>query len=265
MASTKLQKIDQDLSNATNLLKVCLTNVKDLRDKFSDILTEAKLTCQKWGIDIQTFSNKRARIVKKHYDELSIDYRFNNAEDMYKVNVFFRVVDIVTQQLRTRFEGMFHVSDSFMFLEPQRLSQLNDLEIIENADKLKEKYEKDISAAFALQLVLLKNTFKSELDSISTIRDLLHLILIKHVELSSSFTEVISVLVLFLTLPVTVASAERSFSKLKLIKSFLRSTMSQDRIKALGLLSIEAEEASKMDVSELVMAFANHKARRKEF
>lgn len=88
LASSKLQKIDQDLSNATNLLKVCLTNVKDLRDKFSDILTEAKLTCQKWGIDIQTFSNKRARIVKKHYDELSIDYRFNNAEDMYKVNVF---------------------------------------------------------------------------------------------------------------------------------------------------------------------------------
>lgn len=232
MASTKLQKIDQDLSNATNLLKICLTNVTDLREKFSDIITEAKLTCQKWGIEIHIFSNKRARTVKKHYDELSVDHRFNNAEDMYRVNVFYRVVDIVTQQLKARFEGMFHVSDKFMFLESQRLSQLNDLEIIEHANKLKENNEKDISEGFALQLVLLKNTFKSELDSNFTIRALLNLILIKHVELSSSFTEVISVLVLFLTLPVTVASAERSFSKLKLIKNFMRSTMSQVRLKA---------------------------------
>jgi hypothetical protein len=32
------------------------------------------------------------------------------------------------------------------------------------------------------------------------------------------------------TVHVTVASAERSFSKLKLLKNYLRSTMSQDRL-----------------------------------
>ncbi|KAF8083114.1 hypothetical protein N665_0791s0011 [Sinapis alba] len=39
--------------------------------------------------------------------------------------------------------------------------------------------------------------------------------------------------------PVSVASAERSFSKLKLIKSYLRSTMSQERRNGLAMLSIE--------------------------
>lgn len=37
------------------------------------------------------------------------------------------------------------------------------------------------------------------------------------------------------TTPVTVASAERSFSKLKLIKTYLRSTMSQERLNGLAI------------------------------
>jgi len=65
-------------------------------------------------------------------------------------------------------------------------------------------------------------------------------ILITHLESSSSFPERITACLLYLTLPVTVASAERSFSKLKLIKTFLRSTMSQVRLSSLAILSIES-------------------------
>ena len=46
---------------------------------------------------------------------------------------------------------------------------------------------------------------------------------------------------ILLTIPVMVTSAERSFSKLKLIKSYLRSTMSQERLNGLAILSIEKE------------------------
>ena len=44
---------------------------------------------------------------------------------------------------------------------------------------------------------------------------------------------------LFLTICVSVASCERSFSKLKLIKTYLRSTMVKSRLSDLALLSIE--------------------------
>ena len=77
----------------------------------------------------------------------------------------------------------------------------------------------------------------------------------------SSVPELATACVLFVTLPVTVANAERSFSKLKLIKSYLRSSISQERLDGLSLLAIENEAANELDAGELIDKFANNKAR----
>ena len=58
--------------------------------------------------------------------------------------------------------------------------------------------------------------------------------------------------VLFATIPVTVASAERSFSKLKLIKTYLRSSISQERLDGLALLAIENEGAKQLNIDDLL-------------
>ncbi|KAL8461686.1 hypothetical protein ACS0TY_032973 [Phlomoides rotata] len=70
---------------------------------------------------------------------------------------------------------------------------------------------------------------------------------------------------ILLTIPVTVASAERSFSKLKLIKTFLRSTMSQDRLNGLAMLSIQKELTGQIDYSDVINVFAAKTVRRVVF
>jgi len=70
---------------------------------------------------------------------------------------------------------------------------------------------------------------------------------------------------LLLTLPVTVATCERSFSKLKFVKNYLRSTMSEERLTDLAMLSIENERAKKLDTSKVVDIFAQEKTRRRMF
>ena len=68
---------------------------------------------------------------------------------------------------------------------------------------------------------------------------------------------------ILLTIPVTPsASAERSFSKLKIIKSYLRSTMTDERFSSLSILSIEQEVTKVIDFSEVLSDFAANKARR---
>lgn len=81
-------------------------------------------------------------------------------------------------------------------------------------------------------------------------------------DLTSCFPNLAVALRIFLTLPVTVASGERSFSKLKLIKNFLRSTMSQERLTNLATISIEHEICQNLDISNIIDDFASKKARR---
>ena len=59
------------------------------------------------------------------------------------------------------------------------------------------------------------------------IRDLINLIVQN--DMACSFPDVTACLI-FLTITVTVASAERSFSKLKLIRNYLRNSTSQNRL-----------------------------------
>ena len=69
------------------------------------------------------------------------------------------------------------------------------------------------------------------------------IILINYSFIESDICEVCTTLLLFLSIPVTVDTAERSFSKLKIIKSYLRNSMNQDRLSNLALLAIEHHAA----------------------
>jgi len=68
---------------------------------------------------------------------------------------------------------------------------------------------------------------------------------------------------IFFTMPVTMASAERSFSKLKLLKNYLRSTMSQERLNGLATLCIQKNLLDEIDIDIVVSDFISQNVRRK--
>ena len=64
------------------------------------------------------------------------------------------------------------------------------------------------------------------------------------------------------TLPVTVASCERTHSKVKIIKSYLRAAMSPDRLEDLVQISSERDIANNIELSKLVEIFKLAKPRK---
>ncbi|KAJ4430554.1 hypothetical protein ANN_19142 [Periplaneta americana] len=58
-------------------------------------------------------------------------------------------------------------------------------------------------------------------------------------ELVSVFPELHKLVLLIITIPASSSSAERSFSAMKRIKSYLQNTQCQERLSSLALLSID--------------------------
>ena len=79
------------------------------------------------------------------------------------------------------------------------------------------------------------------------------------------FPNLQTALQILLTMPVSVASCERSFSKLKIIKTYLRSTMAQERLGNLAILSIEKEVFNSVDFDQIIDQFAEKKSRKASF
>ncbi|ESN91372.1 hypothetical protein HELRODRAFT_153398, partial [Helobdella robusta] len=70
---------------------------------------------------------------------------------------------------------------------------------------------------------------------------------------------------ILLTIAVSIASCERSFSKLKIILSYLRASMGQDRLSDLALMSVEREVLEQIDFDDIINQFAAVKARKINF
>ena len=68
-----------------------------------------------------------------------------------------------------------------------------------------------------------------------------------------------------LTLPVSSASCERSFSTLKYIKNYLRSTMCDERLNALSLLYVSQARTASIDPITVVDALADAHQRAVQF
>jgi len=89
--------------------------------------------------------------------------------------------------------------------------------------------------------------------------------ILKFVKVANCYPNVSIAYRIPLTIPMTVASAERSFSKLKLLKKCLRSTLLQERLNGLAMCSIEKDILDKFDLDIVIEDFASRNARRRFF
>lgn len=76
-------------------------------------------------------------------------------------------------------------------------------------------------------------------------------------QLPAAFSETSKIISILKTLPISTATNERFFSSLKNVKTFLRTTMGDDRLSDIMVLNVEKEEANCIDLYKAVYSIPN--------
>ena len=172
-------------------------------------------------------------------------------------------MDTCVTQINTRFADFHEYTSKFASLSPkvfmaltnqQRKSQLGVLAKINDMDI----NEHDIQAEFQ---VMVEHCQTLD-DDINTVTPHQFFVKLVNTGLQDAYPNICTLYRIFLTLPVTSTTVERSMSKLKLIKSYLRSTMNENRLSMLALISIEKDLTDYKDFNDVIKTFAQMKNRR---
>ena len=214
-----------------------------------------------------SFPIKRRITRKKHFEESDDDDNNNEeilaAEKAFEVDFFFVMVDMANTSLKNRFEELSAFKEIFGFLlSSSNLKSLDDIELRKCCTKFAKTFTHKRACDVELddffsELRMLQMTLPDE--PMSAIK------MFEFVRNINSFPNISIAYRILFTVPVTVASAERSFSKLKLLKNYLRSAMSQERLNGLATICIEKDLLDKVNVDTIINDFASKNVRRKGF
>lgn len=225
--------------------------------------TKTAQVCEQLSISIE----RRIRRKNRMPGEKCRDKGLSLQEEIRKE--LFEAVDRLKSEIDTRSEQMNVQNKRFGFLKPSVIfDEGNDNDINEGVDDLCNAYDELNSDELKKEIRRLRQHMTSyrnmcgELESYREWSFFQLLAWIVEWDYTERLINLVIALRIFHTMCVSIASCERSFSKLKLIKTYLRSTMNQSRLTNLSILSIEKDTADKLDFEDVISDFASLKVRK---
>ncbi|XP_037433316.1 zinc finger MYM-type protein 1-like [Triticum dicoccoides] len=212
-----------------------------------------------------TFRKRREIKRKKQYDENPNDTNSAtlSAEESFRINYFTPIVDQAISSLTRRFEQYQGYQKIFGFLFTSETLRSSDKDSLKSscvnleAALMKDK-QSDIDANdLFVELKFLQNFMPKE--NIGPVE------ILNFLKRHDCFPNASIAYRVLLTIPVTVASAERSFSMLKLLKSYMRTTMTQQRLNDLATIALESEVLEKIDYEDIIEDFISKNTKRMKF
>ena len=182
----------------------------------------------------------------------SSTHSFHVSPDDYYRQIYFEALDHVIGAIRDRFDQPGY--KTYRNLEELVLKACKGESYNAELDTVCSFYGSDLSKAqLEAQLPLLRPLCEGTKEI--SIQDIVRIL----ARLSSSerlaFSSVWTLMKLLLVMPATNASSERSFSALRRIKTYLRSTMSQQRLNSLMLLHVNRDKTDGLDLSQIGREF----------
>ena len=245
--SVRLQEVAQDIHHACESVRDCITTLQQMRtdETFEKIFEAAE---EQHGERIE-MSRINARQTNRE------NHPAQNAEEYYRRSMYFPYLDVCLEQLRERFTSQSVIAYALSSLLPSFVSEA-DARSLRASVQAYDCFIEGGSDGFEAELMRWQAYWARQpaeqrsgkvLDALKVARKL------------KVYPIIETLLHIFATLPVTTASGERSFSALKLIKTYLRSRMKEDRLYSLAHLYINRD--INLDHDQVIDQFAKSNRR----
>ncbi len=266
---------------AFNVTMIILSSLRfltvNLQKKSNDILAAYEHVCEVilnlelqktnceeefhlWYVDIKAMADELGitattpRIVGRQVHRSNVPG--DSPEVYYRRNLVIPFLDHIVTELNERFGPTQQTKVKLLGLIPSIAATYPSASIAE----VGELYKADLSSPQMLSIEFRrwKSKFLTihEKDRPQTLESALHFCD------KEDFPNIFTLLVIACTLPVTTCENERSNSQLKLLKTYLRSTMTEERLSSLALIKIHRDMVKDLDFDKLVVDFANKHPRR---
>lgn len=264
-----IDRVQKRLQDSSMNFHDAALDLKALRDHFNDereaLVTESLEVglrlCQEWEVETE----RRPRQKKRMAGETSRDAGLTDKQEIERV--MKGTIDRLYMEMDERFTRLHDTDEKFGFLlDVEGLCYSVDSDILKTkCQNFSNFYNCDVDGQQLYEEILdFRMLLASRTNSkISRPEEILQFIV--QYEDESIFPNLRIAIQIMLTIAVSIASCERSFSKLKLILNYLRASMGQDRLCDLALLSVEREETENTNFELLIDEFASMKTRKVQF
>lgn len=210
----------------------------------------------------------RQRRLPARYDDGNPNYNYSSLQEYYR-RFYYEVLDLLVNELSRRFnQSTFNTLEEF---ETLLVDSCNGI-TVQPSSSFKKMYESDICMdRLLMQLPLLPDLVKTanekhnmaikRVTSINTLSEIFN----KCNFAVTMLSEVSKLIRLYFTVPLSSATAERTFSCLRRLKSYLRTTTTQRRLNHLMLLHGHKDRTTSLDLVKAAKEFVSKNNRRKEF
>lgn len=233
----ELENLNTSLQSRTQTINGMLSAVAYVKDAFANkrnserfqiVYTKASEKCQ--IPDLSPIALPRTRNPPKRLTGQACAHVHSSPSEYYKME-FYKVLDVVDMQFRERFE-----QEGLLML--RNLENILLTRVVDNVVQMYPELDK-ISLNTQLAMFRSKHNMQSSSEAASILQGMCP-------EVRSLFDQVETLVLLLLVTPVSSAEAERSFSGLRRLKTWLRSTMTQTRLNSVALCHLHKEKLDQL-------------------
>lgn len=246
-----------ELTRAMELIEAVKASFVALRNnsekEFRIVYSAAEQLAKQLGV---TLSAPRVTKVQRH----RANFETNSCENYYRISVWVPFLDFLINEMDARFpKEVNNVFKNLSILLPNNIVETSSLDFPDVVEKL-QMYKEDISMSqLEGELHIWKALWKNDTGSDENERERPHYAMeaFKRAECVPNIQTLLKILVL---LPITSCTAERSFSTLRRVKTYLRSTTGEERLNGLTIMNVERDVS--FTPEEVLQAFSTQHPRR---